>query len=115
MEALANDATSDFDFLGLSAKYDPVTNSFLDGGGVPVRQVTERLIPAFCHETNTFSESKFDIFSGIIDGVTGQPLHGTRIYGECVHYQLSIRYSLCIYKHKYIYILSVLFSHFIFA
>ena len=79
MEAFANDVASEFDFLGLTTNYDPTTNSF-DGGGVPVRHVTERRIPAFDAETNSFSDTKFDTFSGIIDGITGYPLHGTRIY-----------------------------------
>lgn len=79
MEAFADNAATEGDLLAFNSTYDPSTNSF-QGGNVPVRQVVERRIPAYDKQTKTSSDSKFDTFSGIIDGVTGKPLYGTRIY-----------------------------------
>lgn len=72
MEALAEDAMGQFDQLGLTAKYDPHTNNFNVSGDVPVRQVSEKRISNL--------DGGFDIFTGIIDGVTGEPLYGVRHY-----------------------------------
>jgi hypothetical protein len=81
MEALINDATFEFDNSSLTPDYDPATNSFssTNGDGVPVRQVTEKKLPARNVRGN-LAANKFDLFTGLIDGVTGEPLHGVRHY-----------------------------------
>mmetsp|Transcript_12323 Transcript_12323/g.17190 ORF Transcript_12323/g.17190 Transcript_12323/m.17190 type:complete len:342 (-) Transcript_12323:27-1052(-) len=90
MEALADE------LLDMAPSYDAQHNTF-SSKGVPVRHVTEKRIPAKPpkmsgakqENSNTDKETtNFDIFTGIIDGVTGEPLNGTRQYvltGE--HYE----------------------------
>mmetsp|Transcript_18964 Transcript_18964/g.31439 ORF Transcript_18964/g.31439 Transcript_18964/m.31439 type:complete len:897 (+) Transcript_18964:125-2815(+) len=82
MEALAADSFSfEFDQLGVTPDYNPETNSFSSRHheGIPVRQVTEKRLPAR-GITGCIVHDKFDIFTGIIDLVTGEPLHGVRHY-----------------------------------
>jgi len=78
MEVFA--AEFEFDRLGLNSSYNPDQDSFVhqNGGGVPVREVKEKQIPS--RQKGLVVKDKFDTFTGIIDGVTGEPLHGVRHY-----------------------------------
>ena len=78
MEAIAEDALSQFDRLGLTPSYNPQTNNFESEDGVPVRHVVEKKIKS--RGRGGADSEKFDLFTGIIDGVTGEPLYGTRHY-----------------------------------
>lgn len=83
MEALINDATFEFDTLGIASEYDPATNSFVSnktkGHAVPVRQVSQKKLPARDIQGKLCID-RFDSFTGLIDAVTGEPLHGVRHY-----------------------------------
>mmetsp|Transcript_10666 Transcript_10666/g.16332 ORF Transcript_10666/g.16332 Transcript_10666/m.16332 type:complete len:891 (+) Transcript_10666:37-2709(+) len=77
MEAFV-DTSFEFDGPGLNCSYDRNNDNFLPGGGVPVREVKDKKIPS--HENGCIVKNKFDTFSGIIDGVSGEPLRGVRHY-----------------------------------
>jgi hypothetical protein len=88
MEAFVNDTT--FDLSGTSCivpDYNPSTNSFVSPSktsssyseGVPVRQVTEKKLPAR-NVNGRAVEGRFDLFTGLLDAITGEPLHGIRHY-----------------------------------
>mmetsp|Transcript_18307 Transcript_18307/g.27114 ORF Transcript_18307/g.27114 Transcript_18307/m.27114 type:complete len:432 (-) Transcript_18307:7-1302(-) len=77
MEAFA-DTSFEFDGGGLNSSYDRNNDSFHPGGGVPVREVKDKKIPS--RENSVVVKNKFDTFSGIIDGVSGEPMKGVRHY-----------------------------------
>ena len=78
MEALLNDSTFDLHASSLKSDYDPSTDSFsaTATNGVPVRQVFEKKLPARDAKGNM--TARFDLFTGLVDAITGEPLHGVR-------------------------------------